>query len=320
MEFTSEQFSSQRSFNSLTASRASSSTIDLTPPTKIKKLARPHSDRNQNARVNSWTHVEEVFLVGAIMSRWFLRGSLSPNRKENKGDNCWEEIRQNYESSWDEYCTRSGVTRPLHRTSSALTRHFKIMKMNLEKGQSLRDFYLEWELRYNSTDFNSVFKKYEDIFAINTVDDSEISWCFQTDDSQSVRTETFYEEMMPQEQENLKRDFEQTYYNTVQGSDGVQMAKQLKMEQALFKRNANLAAAEAEKASFSQIFCQDFGIIAEERREDKICDEYLDSMCVMEEDATDQLRAPYTAPAYSSPRGNVFDLFGLARPEKSFNK
>lgn len=121
-------------------------------------MSRPPSDRNQNCRINSWSHVEEVFLVGAVMDRWFKRGSLSPTRKIVKVD-CWEEIRQTYQNRMTNYSIENGLQFAVNRATTALSRRFKILKATSSK--DLRNLYLEWEIKYNEDDFASVAKVHQ---------------------------------------------------------------------------------------------------------------------------------------------------------------
>eukprot|EP00924_Labyrinthula_sp_SR-Ha-C_P001303 augustus_masked-scaffold_7-processed-gene-19.105-mRNA-1 protein AED:1.00 eAED:1.00 QI:0/-1/0/0/-1/1/1/0/369 len=146
---------------------------------KRPKPKRAMGDRNQNQRVNSWTHIEEVFLVGAVCTRWFTTGSLAPTRNKSKARadqteiepdlvdqrdptklDSWEAIKGIYDRNWQNHCRLKHLPLPAERTASALGRHFKIMKSKLSAKISFREYYLEWEMKYNIDAFNIIFGKF----------------------------------------------------------------------------------------------------------------------------------------------------------------
>lgn len=251
--------------------------------------SRPHWDRNQNSRVNSWTHIEEVFLIGAVMTRWFNRGSLAPSReKSTQGDDCWEEIRVHYETKWDEYCKKTGYAVPTPRSATALTRHFKIMKIKLSEPSTtfnLRDYYLEYELKYNFDAFQPILTKFRDEEESGIKDDhasnelEEVEMEFEKRDPSSFSSTGCDSYQNPQFSIGFKRrkpteaftGLENSqYYNTVQGADGEKMAKQLQIERDHFRRSLHfsygsnsqphLAPHSHSDLMFDEIFEHDFGV------------------------------------------------------------
>lgn len=106
------------------------------------------------SRSNCWSHIEEVFLVGAVMSRWWTRGSLAAARTGNTNqDSCWDDIKETYDKNWLNYKKSKS---PAERSANALSRHFKVMKTRISnsrggpKEDSFQNYYLEWELVYNN--------------------------------------------------------------------------------------------------------------------------------------------------------------------------
>lgn len=114
-----------------------------------------------NARWNSWSHEEEVFLVAAVMDRFFRRGSLASATKGNGTGNtdCWEDIKSYYDracAAWTNLEQNQGKPRLVTRSTSALCRHFKIMKVRASEGDvngtkkgNFRGFLREWDTKYN---------------------------------------------------------------------------------------------------------------------------------------------------------------------------
>lgn len=106
-------------------------------------------------RWRSWPHIEEVFLIGAVMERFFTRGSLSSSKKKEDGEHCWTSIKNIYDHAWKTHLARTGDTREfLCRSANALARHYKVMKERIMHNQysenrDFRQFYFEWENRYN---------------------------------------------------------------------------------------------------------------------------------------------------------------------------
>lgn len=120
----------------------------------------------------SWTIIEEVFLVGAVVDMFLSRGSLSP---KHYGESCWLVIKRNYDLAWGKYLaclkeykegnipqekqsefpflkTMYHTTIDNHeRTQGAMARHFKEMKDRCAKGttRNFSYFLREWEEIYN---------------------------------------------------------------------------------------------------------------------------------------------------------------------------
>uniref|UniRef100_A0A7S3PH89 Uncharacterized protein n=1 Tax=Aplanochytrium stocchinoi TaxID=215587 RepID=A0A7S3PH89_9STRA len=117
--------------------------------------------KDGNARWNSWSHEEEVFLVAAVMDRFFRRGSLASATKGQGTGNtdCWEDIKAYYDkacNAWTALEENRGTARPVQRSTSALCRHFKIMKVRASEGDvngtksgNFRVFLREWDNKYN---------------------------------------------------------------------------------------------------------------------------------------------------------------------------
>lgn len=112
----------------------------------------------KEARWKSWAHEEEVFLVGAVMDRFFRRGSLSSTRgTEDTGtDDCWAFIKASYDKAWEKYTLRTGEKKPTERSVAALSRHYKVMKARIsaadlqgDSSESFREYYNEFEMMYN---------------------------------------------------------------------------------------------------------------------------------------------------------------------------
>lgn len=122
-----------------------------------RSVARTNSAAKDESRWKSWTREEEVFLVGAVMDRFFKRGSLSSTRAdESTSDDSWSVIKNYYETAWKNYSRRTGVTIPTDRPANALSRHYKVMKSRISQadinGQQTEDFrtyFDEWENIYN---------------------------------------------------------------------------------------------------------------------------------------------------------------------------
>lgn len=93
-------------------------------------------------RANAWDKIEESFLVGAIMTRFLLHGSLTtPRPKSTKGvpvtgtvpsnddpKDCWFAVKKAYDHYWATYRPKE-ERKP--RTVDALSRHYKIMKRRI---------------------------------------------------------------------------------------------------------------------------------------------------------------------------------------------
>lgn len=122
-------------------------------------------------RWRSWPHIEEVFLIGAVMERFFTRGSLSSSKKKEDGEHCWTSIKNIYDHAWKTHLSRTGDTREfLCRSANALARHYKVMKERIMHNQysenrDFRQFYFEWETKYNKD--NVLLVGCEDVVPVN---------------------------------------------------------------------------------------------------------------------------------------------------------
>ena len=124
-----------------------------------KRKKSPKTETSPTKEWKAWTHEEEVFLVGAVMDRFFRRGSLSSTRGSDKtgSDDCWPCIKMAYDRAWDNYCrVNDAVQRPTERTANHLARRYKVMKIRLaasdmkgESSVSFREYYNEWETKFN---------------------------------------------------------------------------------------------------------------------------------------------------------------------------
>lgn len=109
------------------------------------------------SRRSNWSHVEEVFLVGAVMERFFRAGSLTS--KSNKGEDgdsneCWADIKGIYDFAWRVHSDRSNTRAPMERSANTLSRHYKVMKSKLSDlrtsgGKNFRDYYNEFQEIYD---------------------------------------------------------------------------------------------------------------------------------------------------------------------------
>eukprot|EP00924_Labyrinthula_sp_SR-Ha-C_P009151 maker-scaffold_2-snap-gene-14.32-mRNA-1 protein AED:0.31 eAED:0.31 QI:136/1/1/1/0.5/0.33/3/164/319 len=110
-------------------------------------------------RWNSWSHAEEVFLVAAVLDRFFRRGSLASNGKHPAEKDCWDDIKEYYDricAAWHKLAENVNQPSLIHRSTSALSRHFKIMKVKATEGDKKRDrsgnfrqYLREWDEKYN---------------------------------------------------------------------------------------------------------------------------------------------------------------------------
>mmetsp|Transcript_5734 Transcript_5734/g.6925 ORF Transcript_5734/g.6925 Transcript_5734/m.6925 type:complete len:348 (+) Transcript_5734:231-1274(+) len=137
-------------------------TSSMKPKTKPKRRAStssvPRKGGKAESRWKSWSREEEIFLVGAVMDRFFKRGSLSSTRADDNGtDDCWSYIKAKYDLAWKNYEARTGKTIPPERSMNALSRHYKVMKARIsqadneadDNGEDFRTFFDEWEQMYN---------------------------------------------------------------------------------------------------------------------------------------------------------------------------
>ena len=111
----------------------------------------------QTPKWRSWPHIEEVFLIGAVMERFFTRGSLSSSKKNKAdGERCWTNIRKIYDHAWKRYgeTEERKTEKPFSfttRPANALARHYKVMKERVIHGndKTFLEYYEEWEKYYN---------------------------------------------------------------------------------------------------------------------------------------------------------------------------
>lgn len=119
------------------------------------------SSNSSNTRWNSWSHEEEVFLVVAVLDRFFRRGSLASSGKgaNAQGVDCWAEIKAMYDkicAAWGELAENKVLPPLIARSTSALSRHFKIMKVRAVEGDkhgthdgNFRKYLREWDTKFN---------------------------------------------------------------------------------------------------------------------------------------------------------------------------
>lgn len=129
--------------------------VEKTP--RSKKRQRKDSDTQaHDSKWKSWSRIEETFLVGAVMERFFKRGSLSSSRGD---DDCWLFIKETYDLAWEKYEALDGEQIPRVRSQQALSRHYKVMKTKFaekigdevvrDDPVTFRDYFCEWEQHYN---------------------------------------------------------------------------------------------------------------------------------------------------------------------------
>eukprot|EP00511_Aplanochytrium_stocchinoi_P006379 CAMPEP_0204824936 /NCGR_PEP_ID=MMETSP1346-20131115/2913_1 /ASSEMBLY_ACC=CAM_ASM_000771 /TAXON_ID=215587 /ORGANISM="Aplanochytrium stocchinoi, Strain GSBS06" /LENGTH=338 /DNA_ID=CAMNT_0051952373 /DNA_START=412 /DNA_END=1428 /DNA_ORIENTATION=+ len=110
----------------------------------------PTRGSKAESRWKSWSREEEIFLVGAVMDRFFKRGSLSSTRADDNGtDDCWSYIKAKYDTAWKNYEARTGKSAPPERSMNALSRHYKVMKARISQA--------DMEGEENSDDFRTFF-------------------------------------------------------------------------------------------------------------------------------------------------------------------
>lgn len=148
-------------FTNPVASTSTSNKVDYTIP----------ETGDGKKRVNSWTEREEVFLIGAVVSKYMSKGSLFANdavrgkrkrislevasngtkSRSNAIDGCWISIKEAFDAIWKTYCDRTGYQRSCYRTAQALSRHYKVMKTKLKRGGQLsfHNLFNIWNKTYN---------------------------------------------------------------------------------------------------------------------------------------------------------------------------
>ena len=122
-----------------------------------KPLVIPPEDHAVYTNRTNWSHKEEVFLIGAVLERFFRVGSLSskPNAQPRSKDSneCWDDIKDIYDIAWSNHSMITNIPAPYERSANALARHYKVMKSNLNKpsyeGKSLRGYWDEFQNVYN---------------------------------------------------------------------------------------------------------------------------------------------------------------------------
>lgn len=122
-----------------------------------KPLVIPPEDHAVYTNRTNWSHKEEVFLIGAVLERFFRVGSLSskPNSQPKSKDSneCWDDIKDIYDVAWRNHSIITNIPAPYERSANALARHYKVMKSNLNKpgyeGKSLREYWDEFHQVYN---------------------------------------------------------------------------------------------------------------------------------------------------------------------------
>lgn len=118
------------------------------------------SGANNNVRWNSWSHEEEVFLVVSVLDRFFRRGSLaSATKGAANGSDCWADIKNMYDricAAWHGLPENKIKPSLINRSTSALCRHFKIMKVRAAEGDvkgtkqgNFRKYLREWDNSFN---------------------------------------------------------------------------------------------------------------------------------------------------------------------------
>lgn len=125
------------------------------------ELSTSTRSTNNSTRWNSWSHEEEVFLVVAVLDRFFRRGSLASSGKSanSQGVDCWAEIKNLYDricAAWANLPENKIKPPLITRSTSALCRHFKIMKVRAVDGDqtgshsgNFRTYLREWDNRFN---------------------------------------------------------------------------------------------------------------------------------------------------------------------------
>lgn len=156
------QSAKKRSFDdlSLAPKKPKDTTRNNATKRKATKVpAVPLSNHAVYINRTSWSHKEEVFLVGAVLERFFTVGSLSskPGKQKKDGgvgqNECWEDIKHIYDRAWDNHACIAAIEPPYERSSGALARHYKVMKAILNKddniGKTFRQYWNEFHEEYN---------------------------------------------------------------------------------------------------------------------------------------------------------------------------
>ena len=133
--------------------------VEASPKGESTSAVRTFPNVQEPSRISrrsNWSHAEEVFLVGAVMERFFRAGSLTS--KSNKGEDgdgneCWADIKAIYDLAWQIHSDRSNTRAPMERSANTLSRHYKVMKAKLSDartsgGKNFRDYHNEFQEAY----------------------------------------------------------------------------------------------------------------------------------------------------------------------------
>ena len=119
------------------------SQVKKTNSGRRNKRPRSNSESEIRARAPLWTDQEEIFLVGAVMKRFFKYGSLASSRKTE--NDVWVSIKD----SFDQMVKEHGQANQAVRTKNALSRHFKFMKSTQDpRRPKFYELYKKYEERY----------------------------------------------------------------------------------------------------------------------------------------------------------------------------
>uniref|UniRef100_A0A7S3PIE9 Uncharacterized protein n=1 Tax=Aplanochytrium stocchinoi TaxID=215587 RepID=A0A7S3PIE9_9STRA len=236
---------------------------------QISSVSSPTKSDNSKTsqRVNAWGHEEEVILVGAVTDRWLKRGSLAMSREKGKKeknsmeDDCWVDIKKTYDKNWEDYIQAGGTVRPPQRSCNALSRHFKVMKARMTEAgndDDFRKYYFEWEAKYNKegSGFLNFLKNTNalpkpELQSTSVVPDNGINSGFALSGSHDLMHvldldggKSEYKSTGQGRFKRQMRDGGPSYpsrYQTVSGSAGVHLARELKIKLESNRRNDNRA-------------------------------------------------------------------------------
>lgn len=107
-----------------------------------------------------WTLIEETFLIGIVFDTLFLRGSLAPTSQQKLQNNTsWTLIKNQFDKAIVRhyYLMNTNIPNSCYtRTLFALKRHFKVMKMQVEKEEVseetlpvFKQLFFTWNTKYN---------------------------------------------------------------------------------------------------------------------------------------------------------------------------
>jgi len=107
---------------------------------RVTYLPDVRQDHEQTCRQGyKWSYEEEVFLVGAVMTRFFTYGSLTSARR-NTDNTVWKSIKRTFDLTRSQYARSHGNSSPRRRSENALHRHWKLMKASKRP-----QFYEMWK-------------------------------------------------------------------------------------------------------------------------------------------------------------------------------